>query len=589
MPITKASIRQNLYFTGLILIALGMPLSTFLMSLGQFCIAAAWLMEGQYRSKIESFLRNPICLGLLAYFLLHVIGMAFTTDTQIGLRELRIKVPLFVVPFLLATSPPLSPQKFRALINTFIFACFCGTFVSMGVYFHLIPTKHIIRDTRDISIYVSHIRFSLMLVLAVFLIPINNWHSTSLPKLNLQLPTRRFLQLLLMIWFVIFLFILHALTGVIILLLISIGLGLYQIIKSRNVLLKWASFSALLLLLIGGFFYLRTLYLEVYQPLIPYSPQLVHSHLPTPSNSLAPNTSSNSSNSPSSPNSANSPNSSINPNFNSTSISNKELTPSGNPYHQDTVNAFANSENGHPVGAYTCWPEMKLVWNRRSAVPFDSINKTGDTTKFTLLRYLASMGLRKDSAGVTQLSAIDIKAIENGITNFHYLHYSGLIVRILQTFWELKQYQYAGGVDGHSLTMRFEFWKAAIGVIKQHFWFGVGTGDFHQAMQEQYTLNHSPLSMANRLDSHNQYLSVMVSFGLIGLLIFLVSLLMPFFVPSARPQLSPGSSQTSNKSMAYIIFFAILCCSFFNEDTLTTQAGVTFYVFFNSVLLFARL
>ena len=288
MPITKASIRQNLYFTGLILIALGMPLSTFLMSVGQFCIAAAWLIEGKYKSKIEAFLRNPICLGLLAFFLLHVIGMAFTSDTQVGLRELRIKVPLFIIPFLLATSQPLSPQKFRALINTFIFACFCGTFVSLGVYFHLIHTKHIIRDTRDISIYVSHIRFSLMLVLAVFLIPINNWHSPSIPKLNLPLPTHRFLQLSLMTWFVFFLFILHALTGVVILLLISIGLGLFQVIKSRNVLFKWASCSALLLLLIGGFFYLKPLYLEVYQPLIPYSHQLVQSNLPTQSNSYAP-------------------------------------------------------------------------------------------------------------------------------------------------------------------------------------------------------------------------------------------------------------------------------------------------------------
>jgi hypothetical protein len=38
----------------------------------------------------------------------------------------------------------------------------------------------------------------------------------------------------------------------------------------------------------------------------------------------------------------------------------------------------------------------------------------------------------------------------------------------------------------------------------------------------------------------------------------------------------------------YITFFIVAAVSFFTEDTLETQAGVTFYAFFNSFLLFTN-
>ena len=42
------------------------------------------------------------------------------------------------------------------------------------------------------------------------------------------------------------------------------------------------------------------------------------------------------------------------------------------------------------------------------------------------------------------------------------------------------------------------------------------------------------------------------------------------------------------KDYYYLVFIAIAMLSMINEDTLETQAGVTFFAFFNSFLLFAR-
>ncbi len=86
----------------------------------------------------------------------------------------------------------------------------------------------------------------------------------------------------------------------------------------------------------------------------------------------------------------------------------------------------------------------------------------------------------------------------------------------------------------------------------------------------------SKLAPKWRLHSHNQYLSIAVAFGLIGLLWFLFTL----FYPVIKLKMT--------FDYLYITFFIIALISFFNEDTLETQAGVTFYSFLNSFLLFAR-
>ncbi|MBP7245000.1 MAG: hypothetical protein KBA99_06790, partial [Bacteroidia bacterium] len=78
-----------------------------------------------------------------------------------------------------------------------------------------------------------------------------------------------------------------------------------------------------------------------------------------------------------------------------------------------------------------------------------------------------------------------------------------------------------------------------------------------------------------RLRAHNQYLSFGVAFGWPGLLFFIFVLL--FAVRFAFQQ----------QNYIYIAFLIIAMGSFFNEDTLETQAGVTFFAFLNSVFLWS--
>ncbi len=243
----------------------------------------------------------------------------------------------------------------------------------------------------------------------------------------------------------------------------------------------------------------------------------------------------------------------------------------GNDYiHYPETNL---AENGHRVYLYIAEEEMVKAWNQRSLhlIVQDSsyINRTN-----LLMRYLASKGLRKDSVGIAQLTDDDINNIEKGYSNYLVPGMDPYRERIYRFLWEWSVYVENNDPSGHSLTQRFEYWKASAGIIRQNLLFGVGTGDIQGAFQQEYNRMNSLLDKEYRLRSHNQFLSVTVALGLSGLLVFLFSLLAPFILFKI-PQFK-----------LYLGFIFIFLLSLISEDTLETQVGVTFYALFNSFLLF---
>ncbi|HEY0030961.1 MAG TPA: O-antigen ligase family protein, partial [Bacteroidia bacterium] len=250
----------------------------------------------------------------------------------------------------------------------------------------------------------------------------------------------------------------------------------------------------------------------------------------------------------------------------------ESMSPHGNPYSHDLQSRL--TENGHYIWIYVCHKELQESWNRKSSFSYSGKDLKGNNIVYTLVRFLASKGLRKDADGVNSLSNEEVKAIERGVVNANYQDLSSLEGRLHEIKWELDLYQATGDPNGHSITMRFEFWKAALGIVQDNPLIGVGTGDIKQAFEDQYVKMNSPLLPEWRLRSHNQYLSIAVAFGVLGLIWFLITLFYPMVL--------------TNRTFdyLYITFLLVATISFLTEDTLETQAGVTFYAFFNSFFLF---
>ena len=85
---------------------------------------------------------------------------------------------------------------------------------------------------------------------------------------------------------------------------------------------------------------------------------------------------------------------------------------------------------------------------------------------------------------------------------------------------------------------------------------------------------HSLLDERWRLRSHNQYLSIAVAFGITGLLWFIFTLIYPLI------------RQARSGDYLYVFFIIISILSMVTEDTLETQAGVTFFALFTCIFLF---
>jgi putative Ca2+/H+ antiporter (TMEM165/GDT1 family) len=76
--------------------------------------------------------------------------------------------------------------------------------------------------------------------------------------------------------------------------------------------------------------------------------------------------------------------------------------------------------------------------------------------------------------------------------------------------------------------------------------------------------------------AHNQWLTILLTFGILGMLLFMLVVFYPLFY------------KRKYLDYFYIVFFIAFALSLLTEDTLETQAGVTFYALFNCLFLFAK-
>ena len=537
----------DLFFVALGLMLAAIPLSRYAMSVSQFLLLGLWcwhMVDRSYLSKYSSggllhpavffhfagdsfsriyaafilklklFSQNKAALVLSSLYLLHLIGLLYTSNFDYALKDLRIKIPLLLLPLLLSTGPKPSGRVQRLLLLVFIVAVLAGTLISSYILF-----TRVIADPRDISVFISHIRFSLSVCLSVFIL------GYFAAGYHFEKRWLKIIFCILICWFLVFLLLMESATGIIITGLVLMAILLYQAFKSKRLVIKLLSTGLLILLPLSVFFY-------VYHTVTKYS-----TAEPVHLSSL------------------------------------DKYSPGGSVYTHDTINFGV--ENGHYVGLYLAIPELRTAWNERSAFDFDGNDKKGQEIRYTLIRFLNSKGYHKDIAGVKRLTGKEVRYIEEGVANAEYLNKFSAKWLIYQIILGYHSYLEHDNPNASSTMQRLEYWRTSLLIIRQNWLTGVGTGDIPDAFIKQYKVMDSPLQQAFRWRSHNQYLSVCIGFGVVGLLWFLVTLVYPGIVT--------GKFHT----YYYMIFWLIVMISMLTEDTLESQDGVTFFAFFNAFLLFS--
>ena len=503
---------DQIYIFGLMLLAASLTLSYFLMSVAQFTLLGNWLLEGAQREKLHKLYKNKALWFFLLIYLIHVAGVFYSHDLGYALDDLRIKLPLLALPVIIATSPQLTNKILHRILLVHVFATFAATWVCFGY-----SRTHLLDDIRDMSLFISHIRFSLnicfdIIILLYFVFGKNTFFRSS-----------KVLFIVLVLWFLYYLYISESVTGIITLMVTLMILGFFWLLTHTRPA-TWLTATLFLIAALAAASWITKNRIEKILVLPPVDIATLDS-----------------------------------------------TTKYGNRYSHDIGNEL--TENGNYTWYYVCWDELRETWNQRSSIKFDSTDRKKQPVMFTLVRYMTSLNLRKDRDGINSLSQADVRNIENGVANVTYLKKGSLASRLKNYIWEYKNYKITGDARGQSLMQRIELWQNSANIIRRHPWFGVGTGDVDKVFAAGLYIGNS-LLYGTGLRSHNQYLSVMIAFGIAGLLLFIAALFIPPIILGRF------------RLFLFKAFFLILLISMFTEDTLESQPGVTFAAFFYSLFVF---
>ncbi len=517
MKLTRSQFHKQVYFYTLGFVAISLPLSVYTTSVFQILLLLNWLAEAEFRLKWERFRSNRALWVLLIFYLIHLLGLLWSEDMAYGLKDIRIKLPLFVLPLIVATSPPLNRPQLNRLLLVFTMGVFIASMASVLKLIGLLPGE--VQGYRDLSLFMSHIRFSLMIVLALlicvwFIFIMRNTITTA----------ERMFYLVCLIWLPVFLILLKSLSGIFIAVFLAFFILVRGVLEIRDPVIRFMVLVPVILLPVFSLIYLGHAVNKFYR-------------------------------------------------FESLETGAlDEYTREGNKYlHKKNPREV---ENGNYIWVYVCDKELERDWNKVSEIDYRGKTKNENTIRGTLIRFLTSKGLRKDAAGLSQLTHEEIEAVEHGLANYIYMQRFRLYPRIYEVIWEIDRYRMGFSPNEKSVVQRYLYLEAGWKIARDHLWVGVGNGDVKQGFQTYYDQSHSPLVEKWRRRAHNQFLTFLIGFGIPGLLICLFALVAPLFL--AR----------RNRSFLAVGFLILILLSMLNEDTLETATGVAFTAFFYTLFLF---
>ena len=514
------------YFVLLTILIISQVVSKFMMSGMQILLTVNWLLELiviqklKVKDKLSTFnwfdrltINQLSTFNLLSAFLVlmgvHVVWLIGTSNMSYALDDLFRKLPLLAIPVVILASKPLNNKQISLLLHLFVVTVFVATIIGV-VRLLTIPDL----PYRDTVPFISNIRFSLNICVAIVLLiwhlsthTFTHSHIQTFKHSNIQALKLSTIQAFLLLWFLFFLLLLRSYTAFIVMYVTGwLMLLIYwrKMGKMRNWLLAAMATLTVVICVVTGC--------------------LVHSYYGD---------------------------------ARSYKVALAECTVNGNAY------SHANDglvENGNIVNNYICREELESQWQKRSAMSIYDTTANTYTVFPTLVRYLNATGLTKDSVGVAALTDEDVTRIEKGIANPVYVDGMAVKKMMYVLLFEYENYRVYGNIRNSSMLERVELWRGAWRVFCDNPLFGVGTGDGVDELHRRLQADGSQIADTEK-HAHNQYLTFLVSFGIVGFLLIAIAFYLAFRKIGLR------------RTPAYLAIIIILLLSFISEDTLETLAG----------------
>ena len=206
----RQKIHNNIYFGLCVLIAFSLPIYIYFVPFFIVILFLNWIAEGNFKEKFL-FLKSKFLLLFISYYLLYLVGMIWTINSNSGWFDLRVKLPILAFPLI---APRLSniidEKKMYNILYAFVAGCFFATIIclSHACYMWFCYNENYYTYTKlSVLLHPSYLSMYILLSVVILLFGFfkNTW------KKDKSIPV-----LILIIWFWLFIILLQSKAGILI-------------------------------------------------------------------------------------------------------------------------------------------------------------------------------------------------------------------------------------------------------------------------------------------------------------------------------------------------------------------------------------
>jgi O-antigen ligase len=163
--------REYLTLLGLCGISIGLTTSVAVISISLGVLVASVWISKDWKTYVHNFIRSPLAIGFAFLLFLHFVSYFYTENVPELLKEIRIKLPLLLLPFTLVNLPSLNEkQKYLVWVLFVLAVSFTGvcTFVNYLMHYKEITANIVHSKEVPIVPHMSHIYYSMIAAFAVW-------------------------------------------------------------------------------------------------------------------------------------------------------------------------------------------------------------------------------------------------------------------------------------------------------------------------------------------------------------------------------------------------------------------------------------
>lgn len=205
--------------------------SRAVLSLSMIAFIAVSFFHPGIKKQFRNFFYTPLLWGISLLFLLPLVSGLWSEDQQQWLDILRIKLPLLVLPLAFAAPFSLSKKQWDWVVHFFIVVVLGATFWSMFHYvsdMDSINASYLEAKTMLTPLENDHVRFSWLVAVALLLSGYSAWQKRK------DTGMEKWLLAIAMAWFILFLHLLAARTGVFSFYIMLAGLFFWFLLKKAK-------------------------------------------------------------------------------------------------------------------------------------------------------------------------------------------------------------------------------------------------------------------------------------------------------------------------------------------------------------------